>query len=301
MSAEASRLSQLVFAGTLAGVGRFRCRADHPRFTDTGPTGGHLMVFPREPVTITHAGGKPIVADATRVMFYNQGQEYRRRAISPAGDRCEWLALPATAVAEATRRHRPEVELGRPFADLTHGPADARSFLLARALLHHVRCARPIDSLLVDEIALTLLDELVGRAWTARGAAAARAGATAARGHVEVAAATEELLAMRFAEPLSLPAIAGVVGVSPFHLARVFRRHAGTSLHGRRTQLRLHAALLRILDGGDLTAVALEVGLSSHSHLSTTFRAAFGVSPSRLRALSSSDLARMTRPKTRVP
>src|SRR5262249_16082984 len=74
-------------------------------------------------VTITHAGGKPIIADTTRVMFYNHGQEYRRGAISPDGDRCHFLALPAEAVAAASRLHGPgTAELDPPFGAPTHPP-----------------------------------------------------------------------------------------------------------------------------------------------------------------------------------
>jgi len=55
--------SQRIFETGLVSVGRFRCRPSHPHFHDTGPTRGHLLVFPRETVTITHAGKRPIVAD----------------------------------------------------------------------------------------------------------------------------------------------------------------------------------------------------------------------------------------------
>ena len=71
--------SQRIFETGLVSVGRFRCRPSHPHFHDTGPTRGHLLVFPRETVTITHAGKRPIVADPSCVMLYNR-QEYRREA-----------------------------------------------------------------------------------------------------------------------------------------------------------------------------------------------------------------------------
>jgi hypothetical protein len=40
-------------------IGRFRCHPSHPRFGNTGPIGGWLVVFPRAPVWITHAGRAP--------------------------------------------------------------------------------------------------------------------------------------------------------------------------------------------------------------------------------------------------
>jgi AraC family transcriptional regulator len=77
--------------------------------------------------------------------------------------------------------------------------------------------------------------------------------------------------------------IAREVGLSPFHLARLFRRHTGFSLHGYRTRIRLLQALDRIEEArGALTDLALELGFSSQSHLTDAFRRAFGVPPGAL-------------------
>jgi AraC family transcriptional regulator len=90
-------------------------------------------------------------------------------------------------------------------------------------------------------------------------------------------------LATRFAEPLSLEAIGSRCGASVFHLSRVFRAVTGTTVHRALTRVRLRAALLEIAEGRDLTEVALAVGFSSHSHLSTAFYREYGLPPSRLR------------------
>jgi AraC-like DNA-binding protein len=284
------RKSQIVYTTRLVGLGRFFCATSDPVFADTGPIGGHLIVFPREAVTITHAGGKPIFADPTRVMFYHHGQEYRRAAVSPAGDRCAFLALPADAVAAASGAHAPRpTEPDRPFGGLTHGPVDAPSFLLARAIFRHAGAA---DPLAIDEAALRLLDHLVAAGWAAHGGA--RAPAATGRGHAELSAAARHLAARSLGEPLALGEVAAALGVSPFHLARVFRREEGLTLHAYRARLRLRAAADRILDGAtDLTTLALDLGFSSHSHFTSAFRAAFGVAPSRLRQLPAPTLSKI--------
>jgi AraC-like DNA-binding protein len=102
--------------------------------------------------------------------------------------------------------------------------------------------------------------------------------------HREIVDQTKELLAARFRERLTMGEIAGSIGVSRFHLSRVFRSSTGFSLHGYRNQLRLRAALERIADPETrLPALASELGFSGHSHFTAAFRETFGVAPSELR------------------
>ena len=92
------------------------------------------------------------------------------------------------------------------------------------------------------------------------------------------------LLTARFTEHLTLDELGRAINVSPFHLARSFRRHTGYTLHEYRTHLRLRAALERLAAGDeDVAVIARAVGFSSHSHLTASFRRAFGVPPSCVR------------------
>ena len=55
-------------------------------------------------------------------------------------------------------------------------------------------------------------------------------------------------------------------------------------LHRYLTRLRLRAALERLAGGAnDLTALALDLGFSSHSHFADAFRREFGRTPSAVR------------------
>jgi AraC family transcriptional regulator len=73
--------------------------------------------------------------------------------------------------------------------------------------------------------------------------------------------------------------------MSPFHLARQFKRHTGSSLHAYRTQLRLRAAAHSVLDEPrrGLTDIATRLGFASHSHFTARFGRAFGTTPSGVR------------------
>lgn len=83
-----------------------------------------------------------------------------------------------------------------------------------------------------------------------------------------------------------LPTIARLIGVSPFHLARAFRAATGFTLHAYRTRLRMGLALDALArdDGADFSQLALDLGYAHHSHFSSVFRRAYGMSPRVARA-----------------
>ena len=82
-----------------------------------------------------------------------------------------------------------------------------------------------------------------------------------------------------------LVAVGARLGVSPYHVAHVFREQTGLSVHRYLLRLRL-AIALDLLAGGamNLSALALDLGFSSHSHFSSVFRRSTGLSPTGVRA-----------------
>jgi AraC-like DNA-binding protein len=110
----------------------------------------------------------------------------------------------------------------------------------------------------------------------------ARRGSTGVTHHL-LAEAAKSRLAQSPAEPLPLQELARALHTSPFHLARVFRAETGFSVNGYRSAFRLRIALSRLAGGGGgLVSLPLELGFSSHSHFTDTFRPEFGVVPSTL-------------------
>lgn len=99
-------------------------------------------------------------------------------------------------------------------------------------------------------------------------------------GHPLLAAAFD-LMEAHVADPLSRGAAAARLGVPERRLARVFRERTGRGFAAACRELRLEKAreLIRQSDL-PLTEIAYACGFSSPSHLSTAYRALYGVSPS---------------------
>jgi AraC-like DNA-binding protein len=273
-------VDQIVRATECVQIGAFRCPVGHPSFADSGPIRNHCIVFPRTPVVIRHRDRQPFPADPTLATMYNRGQEYGRVAISPAGDQCDWYAIAPGLLRDALATYDPRAAHDERPIRFAFAPVDAGTYLKQRCLFNEVGREPGLDSLHIDEAVIELLDRVLASAYRRRPERDMPAQSAAAR----LARDVRELLGRRFAEPLSLSDISRAVGASVFHLCRSFRRATGTTIHEHRNQLRLRSALARLEDADcDLSQLALELGYSSHSHFTASFRTAFGIPPSLVR------------------
>ena len=93
--------------------------------------------------------------------------------------------------------------------------------------------------------------------------------------------------------PLCLDEVARAVGCSKYHLCREFKRLLGVTIHRYQLRLRLGEALSRLsAETGSLTALALDLGFSSHSHFTAAFRREFGLVPSDVRSGAQDDFSK---------
>ncbi len=83
---------------------------------------------------------------------------------------------------------------------------------------------------------------------------------------------------------LSIPELAAVAGISPFHFVRAFKASTGLTPHQFVTRRRLERAS-RCLAGGDraIALIAHDVGFRSTSGFTRAFRRAYGESPAGFR------------------
>lgn len=87
-----------------------------------------------------------------------------------------------------------------------------------------------------------------------------------------------------YAEPCSLPHLAGMAGLSRFHFLRRFRAVTGVSPHQYIIALRLRAAAERLRSTTEpVTSIALDVGFNDLSHFNLLFRRSFGAPPRQWR------------------
>jgi AraC-like DNA-binding protein len=291
------RFTQTCYAHEDFAIGAFRCPREAGHFGAQGRAQRAWLAFPRTIVRIEHEGRRPVLADMTRVVLYNDQQHYRREMLDPRGDQCELFALPRAVVADVAAEQDPGVrERGdSPFA-CSDAPCNTAVYLRQRGLFRYVTTRAAPDPLYVAEEMITLLRAILPAALSARTPKRPARGHTAAA-HLELVEETRRYLNESFATAVSLHAIASRVHASPFHLARVFKRATGLTLHEYVTQLRLRAALGELADRRvPLTELALAAGFSSHSHFSAAFRARFGLSPSTARqSLSAGDLREMSK------
>jgi AraC-like DNA-binding protein len=269
----------------------FHCEPGDRRWTEPNRMDdGHHVVFPGTPVRIEPDGHDAVVATAAQVMFYNRFQTYRRAMVSPSGDHCVFVRVNAEVLEDIARSRIPQLAdpVGRPFPS-THAPGAARTCLMHLVLLRHLRSPGSPDDVFVQEELYGLVAETVAGLFDApaRDCEARRPATRAA--HAEVVEAAKALIGTRLGERLTLEGLAAAVFVSPFELARMFRRRTGFTVHGFLVQLRLRAALERVLDPGvRLTDVAADLGFASPSHFTDSFRRVFGLSPSSARRMARS-------------
>ncbi len=152
----------------------------------------------------------------------------------------------------------------------------------AQALKAEVLSTHCAGSML-DALTYYLVGQLL-RGQPARRRPATAADATSAQGLAARLARSVDRMKAEPGAPLSLDALAETAGLSKFRYAHAFRAQYGVSPHRFLVSQRLEAACKRLAASDEpITRIAIDLGFSSSSHLSATFRKAFGTTPSQWR------------------
>ncbi|MEX5635526.1 AraC family transcriptional regulator [Parafrankia sp. FMc2] len=142
--------------------------------------------------------------------------------------------------------------------------------------------AHPSSSLLADSASVLLLTHLMQRDLSGAGRSRESPAVLAPSSLRQVV----DYIEANLGAELRLAELARVAGMQVHHLARAFKQALGLAPYQFVTQRRLARAaeLLRDPAGPSIADVALRVGLSSQSHLTTSFRRVYGLTPAAYRA-----------------
>ncbi len=278
---------QLLYQSSLVSVRNYSCRALRGGPGAEEHSEGNHVVLMRHGAFCKHFGRRSVTADVNQAVFFSQGSTYRVSHPADCGDRGTVFVPCPRVLHDIVRELDPSVDdhPGQPFRFVT-GPCDPGVFWRHREVVQRLEATPtvPLEPLWADVTALQLVADVLETAFARQGLARRRRRSGTDAAHTDRIEAVKTYLASRLREPITLDDVARAVHASPFHLARVFQQRTGVPVHRYLTRLRLRAALERLADGtNDLTALALELGFSSHSHFSDSFRREFGRTPSDVR------------------
>jgi AraC-like DNA-binding protein len=250
-----------------------RCPGHSPDWSSDEPVTRFGVVFPRAGVFRRRVDGVESVIDT--VSGYVQRPNSEQQIAHPSGgDRCTSVTMSASALVSLVGDDR--VSAGR--ADLALA-IDPGVDLRHRELV--ARAGRGAEADELTERAMAILGGvLTGLAPDAIGAGFPSGAERRRRLMDEVRQALHE-------EPdLGLTELARRVGLSPFHLSRVFKQACGLTISAYRVRLRVRRALERLGDGErDLARLAVDTGFADQAHLTRRVRSETGDTPGQLRAL----------------
>src|SRR4030081_2114334 len=99
------------------------------------------------------------------------------------------------------------------------------------------------------------------------------------------------------ADALTLDEIAGVAGISRFHMVRAFAAATGFSVMRYVRARRLSEAARALADGApDILSLALDADYGSHEAFTRAFRDHFGITPEAVRATTCLNKLRLQEP-----
>lgn len=245
------------------------CRGEHRHQSAEEFSRATHLVFPYRGVYVRHVGGHEAVAEANQVLFFNAGEGCRVSHPVPGGDASLsiWIRDPLLGelAPKEQVREGPATTFRRPRLRI-----DPRAQALV-ALLRHGLHRRAVGTLEAETLVFTLMRRALGER------TAHVPGATP--GRQKLVDRAKLVLSADPARRWTLAGIAAEVGVSPVYLTQAFQQVEGTPLYRYQLRLRLARALDLLGEYDNLTALALELGFSSHSHFSSAFRQAYGRTP----------------------
>lgn len=285
-----------LYDSPVVSVRAYRCRACRGGPAAEERSDGNNIVLMQHGAFAKHIGQQSVTADVNQAVFFSKASVYRISHPADCGDRGSVFTPSPRVLNDIVREIDPRIDdrPDRPFPFVT-SPCGSSMFWRHHAIAQRLEAAAsgPLDPLWADVTVLQLLADVLESAFVKHGQPPKRRRSAITADAVDRTESAKLYLARRLGERITLDDVASAVHVSPFHFARTFRQQTGIPVHRYLTHLRLRNSLQRLADGADdLAALALELGFSSHSHFTDTFRREFGCTPSDVRRKASHRLLR---------
>jgi AraC-like DNA-binding protein len=262
-----------LFEGKTLQIGLFEARDVPEQCGEVEWQSRNVVVLPYSGLFSKHdAPGRDVLGTPSHAVFIAADTPYRLGYPGAIGDRALILRFSDAVAADDLGGRRGGEALA------SSGLLSAEAMMLRNLLCARLKRSAP-DELEVEARGLDLLGMSLG---AIRSADAPRRRSTEARWTRSVQR-VKEAVAIAPADKWDIEKLARIALISPFHLCRVFRRTTGTSVYDYVLRERLASTLDAVLDGEDLTTIALGAGFASHSHFSARFCDFFGCTPAALR------------------
>lgn len=275
-----------LYGSPILSVHDYSCHIPRGEATGEEHSDVNNIVLMRHGAFSRHFGRRSVTADVNQAVFFSKDSVYRVSHPTDCGDRGTTFTVTPRVLNDIVRELDPTVDEhpDQPFLFVT-GPCPSEVFWRHRELVRRLEAADTdsLEPLWADVTGLQLVADVLEAAFSQQGAPSKQRREDTVVDHRDRVEAAKDFLASQFTERITLNDVAHAVHASPFHLARIFQQHTGIPVHRYLTQLRLRASLERLVDADDLTALALELGFSSHSHFTDSFRREFGLPPSEVR------------------
>jgi AraC family transcriptional regulator len=286
--AQDERIYRALYESPIIGIHDYCCHSSRGGPGSEEESSANNIVLMRHGAFARHFGSRRVTADVNQAVFFSRDSTYRVSHPADCGDRGTIFTVAPRVLNDIVRELDASVDEHpeQPFQFIT-GPCGSEIFLRHRELVQRLEKAGsdPLEPMWADVTALQLVADVLESAFAKVGQEQKPRRQGTLSDHVDRAEAAKTYLASKLTERITLDDVASAVNSSPFHLARIFQEHTGVPVHRYLTQLRLRVAIERLCnDDCDLTELALDLGFSSHSHFTDSFKREFGKTPSEVRA-----------------
>lgn len=295
---------RVLYESPLIAVSDYNCRIERGGPQAEEQNGGNSIVLMRHGAFCKHFGKKNVTATVNQSVFFARNSEYRVSHPADCGDRGTIFNLSPRILKDIVRELDPAIDERPEYAfPFVTGPCDNQIFWRHREFVTRLEAAEEkaeanaeaeaLEPLWADVTAIQLMADVLESAYQQHGVTRIHKRSGTNADHAERAEAAKTYMAGRIGERITLDDVARAVYSSPFNFARIFQQQTGVPVHRYLTQLRLRASLEQLANGADdITALALDLGFSSHSHFTETFRREFGCTPSEARRNSFPEMSK---------